>query len=101
MVLVDDLLGTGQLSLLVSTMSGNVFCFGTSAPYHPLNTWTAQTQHGNGFTARSAGYHGIYVEPHSRVHRDVLVPTHSPTRPRPPFCPLTDCAIVYCCAVCA
>lgn len=26
----------------VTTMNGNVYSFATSAPYHPLKTWTSQ-----------------------------------------------------------
>lgn len=41
-VLIDDVDGTGQLDLVVSTMNGNIYMLGTEAPYHPLKTWTAQ-----------------------------------------------------------
>ncbi len=40
-VLVDDLLGNGRMSLLISTMSGNVYCFATPIPYKPLAAWSA------------------------------------------------------------
>ena len=36
MVLADNVDGGDDLDLIVSTMNGNVFCFSTPAPYHPL-----------------------------------------------------------------
>lgn len=57
MVLQDDLLGRGHVDLLVATMSGNVFCFATQAPYHPAKSWTSQTQALNTF---STGLQGIF-----------------------------------------
>jgi hypothetical protein len=55
-VLVDDILGRGKLDLLVTTMSGNVFCFATEAHARLLNVWIAHAQGGGlgfqGFTAR-------------------------------------------------
>ena len=39
MVLTDDILGHGKMDLLVTTMSGNVFCFSTESLYHPLKAW--------------------------------------------------------------
>jgi len=41
-VLADDIDGTGNLDLIVSTMNGNIFALGTTAEYHPLKTWTGQ-----------------------------------------------------------
>lgn len=29
----------GYMDLLVTTMNGNVFCFSTNSPYHPLKSW--------------------------------------------------------------
>lgn len=71
MVLVDDVLGNGKLDLLVTTMSGNVFCFSTDAPYHPMRAWTSEGQGRNGFT-HAAGYHGIAASEETRGHRDVI-----------------------------
>lgn len=36
MVLADNVDGGDDLDLIVSTMNGNVFCFSTPAPHHPL-----------------------------------------------------------------
>jgi len=63
MVLVDDILGNGKVSLLVSTQNGNAYCFGTESSYHPMKAWTSQAQGMNGFTAR-AHYHGIFIVMH-------------------------------------
>lgn len=42
MVLADDLDGNGRMDLIVSTMNGNVYCFETPTPFHPLRTWPQQ-----------------------------------------------------------
>lgn len=44
MVLVDDLNNDGKMDLVVSTMNGNVYVFGSPAPYHPLKSWTSQVR---------------------------------------------------------
>ena len=36
MVLADNVDGGDDLDLVVTTMNGNVFCFSTPAPHHPL-----------------------------------------------------------------
>lgn len=36
MVLADNIDGGDDLDLVVSTMNGNVFCFSTPSPHHPL-----------------------------------------------------------------
>jgi hypothetical protein len=36
MVLADNVDGGDDLDLIVSTMNGNVFCFSTPVPHHPL-----------------------------------------------------------------
>lgn len=36
MVLADNVDGGDDLDLIVTTMNGNVFCFSTPAPHHPL-----------------------------------------------------------------
>jgi hypothetical protein len=51
-VLVDDLDNDGKLELLVSTMSGHLYSFGTPAEYHPLKTWTQQVPGQSIFVAR-------------------------------------------------
>ena len=70
MVLADDIDGNGQMDLIVSTMNGNVYCFETTAPYHPLKAWTSQAQAVNGFTARYNSQ-GIFASAASRAPRDV------------------------------
>jgi outer membrane protein assembly factor BamB len=60
MVLADDVLGNDKLDLVVCTMSGNVYLFGTTIDYHPMNALQAQSRTGNGFTLPS-GYQGIFV----------------------------------------
>ena len=36
MVLADNVYGGDDLDLIVTTMNGNVFCFSTPSPHHPL-----------------------------------------------------------------
>jgi hypothetical protein len=36
MVLAENVDGGDDLDLIVTTMSGNVYCFQTSTPHHPL-----------------------------------------------------------------
>jgi hypothetical protein len=36
MVLADNVDGGDDLDLIVTTMNGNVFCFSTQSPHHPL-----------------------------------------------------------------
>ncbi|RRT82160.1 hypothetical protein B296_00000974 [Ensete ventricosum] len=38
MVLADNVDGGDDLDLVVTTMNGNVFCFSTTSPHHPLKT---------------------------------------------------------------
>ena len=51
-VLVDDLDNDGALELLVTTMSGHVYSFGTPGEYHPLKTWPAPVPGHANFVAR-------------------------------------------------
>lgn len=51
-VLVDDLDNDGQLELLLSTMSGHLYSFGTPAEYHALKTWPQQVPGQSVFVAR-------------------------------------------------
>jgi hypothetical protein len=51
-VLVDDLDNDGQLELLVTTMSGHVYSFGTPGEYHPLKTWPQPVPGQANFVAR-------------------------------------------------
>jgi hypothetical protein len=38
--LADNIDGGDDLDLIMRTMNGNVLCFSTLAPHHPLKTWT-------------------------------------------------------------
>lgn len=69
MVLADNVDGGDDLDLIVTTMNGNVFCFSTPAPHHPMKTWTSQTQ-GRSNVASRHNREGIFVLPSSRVLRD-------------------------------
>lgn len=40
MVLADNVDGGDDLDLIVTTMNGNVYCFQTPAPHHPLKVPT-------------------------------------------------------------
>ena len=41
-VLADNIDGGDDLDLIVTTMNGNVFCFSTPSPHHPLKVWHFQ-----------------------------------------------------------
>lgn len=41
MVLADNVDGGDDLDLIVTTMNGNVFCFSTPSPHHPLKVGDA------------------------------------------------------------
>lgn len=69
MVLADNVDGGDDLDLIVSTMNGNVFCFSTPAPHHPLKAWTSQNQGRNNAASRY-NREGIFVLPSSRTFRD-------------------------------
>lgn len=70
MPLLDDLDNDGKMDLVITTMNGNVYCFETRAPYHPLNTWTSQVHSRNGFTARD-NWVGVAATETSRARRDI------------------------------
>eukprot|EP00823_Brevimastigomonas_motovehiculus_P004817 TRINITY_DN3294_c0_g1_i1.p1 TRINITY_DN3294_c0_g1~~TRINITY_DN3294_c0_g1_i1.p1 ORF type:complete len:840 (-),score=130.77 TRINITY_DN3294_c0_g1_i1:99-2618(-) len=72
MVLVDDILDNGRMQLLVSTMSGNIFCFATNIPSHPLKSWRFQfpSINGNAFSSKF-NYLGVYVVGLEHNHLDV------------------------------
>ncbi|KAJ9548773.1 hypothetical protein OSB04_021316 [Centaurea solstitialis] len=69
MVLADNVDGGDDLDLIVTTMNGNVLCFSTPAPYHPLKAWRSHNQGRNNVAAR-VDREGIYVTPSSRAFRD-------------------------------
>lgn len=69
MVLADNVDGGDDLDLIVSTMNGNVFCFSTPAPHHPLKTWRSPNQ-GRNNVANRYDREGLYVKHSSRSFRD-------------------------------
>ncbi|KAI3771296.1 hypothetical protein L6452_02458 [Arctium lappa] len=69
MVLADNVDGGDDLDLIVTTMNGNVLCFSTPAPHHPLKAWRSHNQGRNNVAAR-VDREGVYVTPSSRAFRD-------------------------------
>ncbi|CAA0810659.1 Protein DEFECTIVE IN EXINE FORMATION 1 [Striga hermonthica] len=69
MVLADNVDGGDDLDLIVTTMNGNVFCFSTPVPHHPLKAWRSPNQ-GRNNAAPRYNRQGIYVTPSSRAFRD-------------------------------
>ncbi|XP_015897105.1 protein DEFECTIVE IN EXINE FORMATION 1 [Ziziphus jujuba] len=69
MVLADNVDGGDDLDLIVTTMNGNVFCFSTPAPHHPLNAWRSPNQ-GRNNVANRYKREGIFVSHSSRGFRD-------------------------------
>lgn len=69
MVLADNVDGGDDLDLIVSTMNGNVFCFSTASPHHPLKEWRSSNQGRNNPGIRH-NREGIYVSHTSRSFRD-------------------------------
>ncbi|KAH6806290.1 defective in exine formation protein [Perilla frutescens var. frutescens] len=69
MVLADNIDGGDDLDLIVATMNGNVFCFSTPSPHHPLKAWRSSNQ-GRNNAAHRYNRQGIYVTTSSRAFRD-------------------------------
>lgn len=69
MVLADNIDGGDDLDLIVTTMNGNVFCFSTPSPHHPLKAWRTPNQ-GRNNLAHSHKRQGIHVAQSSRTFRD-------------------------------
>lgn len=69
MVLADNVDGGDDLDLVVTTMNGNVFCFSTPVPHHPLKAWRSASQ-GRNNVANRYNREGVYVTPSSRAFRD-------------------------------
>ncbi|OMO85144.1 hypothetical protein CCACVL1_10384 [Corchorus capsularis] len=69
MVLADNVDGGDDLDLIVTTMNGNVFCFSTPSPHHPLKAWRSSNQGRNNFASRY-NREGIFVTHSSRAYRD-------------------------------
>ncbi|KAG5471555.1 hypothetical protein LSCM4_03102 [Leishmania orientalis] len=70
MVLADDVLGNGQMNLVVTTINGGVYVFETSTPYTAMNAWPSKTKGVNGASA-SGNYVGIAISPNFRTFRDI------------------------------
>ncbi|KAI6698390.1 hypothetical protein NL676_018509 [Syzygium grande] len=69
MALADNVDGGDDLDLIVTTMNGNVFCFSTPAPHHPLKAWRSANQ-GRNNVANRYDRKGVYVSHSSRTFRD-------------------------------
>ncbi|XP_072994318.1 protein DEFECTIVE IN EXINE FORMATION 1-like isoform X1 [Typha latifolia] len=69
MVLADNVDGGDDLDLIVTTMNGNIFCFSTPSPHHPLKEWRSPN-HGRNNAAYRYNREGIYVSHASRAFRD-------------------------------
>ncbi|XP_047340883.1 protein DEFECTIVE IN EXINE FORMATION 1 isoform X1 [Impatiens glandulifera] len=69
MVLADNVDGGDDLDLIVTTMNGNVFCFSTPAPHHPLKAWRSPYQ-GRNNIANRFNREGVFVTHPSRAFRD-------------------------------
>lgn len=54
MVLADNVDGGDDLDLIVSTMNGNVFCFSTPSPHHPLKARSTPNTILSGFCSTSS-----------------------------------------------
>jgi hypothetical protein len=72
-VQVEDVHGTGRLDLLIATESGNTITLESSAPYHPLNTWSNGESRQRGTQAHGySASQGIYVHEVSRQYVDIF-----------------------------
>ncbi|KAI9115933.1 hypothetical protein K1719_012863 [Acacia pycnantha] len=74
MVLADNVDGGDDhegddVDLIVTTMNGNVFCFQSPSPHHPLKAWRLPNQGRNNMANRH-NRQGIYVTHPSRAFRD-------------------------------
>jgi hypothetical protein len=69
MVLADNVDGGDDLDLIVSTMNGNVFCFSTPSPHHPLKAWRSSDQ-GRNNKANRYDREGVFVTHSTRGFRD-------------------------------
>jgi hypothetical protein len=69
MVLAENVDGGDDLDLIVTTMSGNVYCFQTPTPHHPLKAWVSQAQ-GRNLVSNRYNREGVFVLPSSRYFRD-------------------------------
>nr|VDC77812.1 unnamed protein product [Brassica rapa] len=70
MVLADNVDGGDDLDLIVSTMNGNVFCFSTPSPHHPLKARSIPTSSWRNNKANRYGREGVFVTHSTRGFRD-------------------------------
>ncbi|CDY44681.1 BnaA05g29250D [Brassica napus] len=68
MVLADNVDGGDDLDLIVSTMNGNVFCFSTPSPHHPLKARSSEYWMNN--KAIRYDREGVFVTHSTRGFRD-------------------------------
>jgi hypothetical protein len=68
-ILAADLNNNGRIDLIVTTMNGNVFSFGTQVPTHPLRTQESQYQL---VPVYREDYHGIYAVEQTRRYHDIV-----------------------------
>ncbi|XP_042461489.1 protein DEFECTIVE IN EXINE FORMATION 1-like [Zingiber officinale] len=69
MVLAGNVDGGDDLDLIVTTMNGNVFCFSTPSPHHPIKEWRLPNQGRNNVAVRNHR-EGIFISHASRAFRD-------------------------------
>jgi len=70
MVLVDDVTGDGKLDFIVATMNGNIYCLGTTTPYHPLRVSKSRTERRNSIVFKE-DYLAVFFTKDTRSYRDV------------------------------
>jgi len=75
MVQADDVHGTNNIDLVISTKTGNIITLDSPAvPYHPLNVWNSGEVRGrrNNFAQGFTASQGIFVHEMSRQYRDIF-----------------------------
>lgn len=75
MVQADDVHGTNNIDLVISTKSGNIITLDSPAvPYHPLNVWNSGEVRSrrNNFAQGFSASQGIFVHEMSRQYRDIF-----------------------------
>lgn len=75
MVQADDVHGTNNIDLVISTKSGDIVTLESPAvPYHPLNVWNTGEVRGrrNNFAHGFSASQGIFVHEMSRQYRDIF-----------------------------
>ena len=69
-ILADDVLGTGRMQLIVSTLSGHLFVFDTPVRFAPLKAVPSRPVGPNVLSSRD-GFVGIELLPASRAPHEV------------------------------